>query len=92
MDAPRPAPLAVVLKGYPRLSETFIAQELRALEARGHRFEIWSLRQPYDDRIHPIHEEITAHRHYLRPSCPARPASSTPISCTRRPRWRATPR
>jgi glycosyltransferase involved in cell wall biosynthesis len=59
------APLAVVLKGYPRLSETFIAQELRALEARGHRFEIWSLRQPYDDRIHPIHEEITAQRHYL---------------------------
>jgi glycosyltransferase involved in cell wall biosynthesis len=58
-------PLAVVLKGYPRLSETFIAQELRALEARGHRFEIWSLRHPYDDRIHPIHEEITAARHYL---------------------------
>ncbi len=58
-------PLAVVLKGYPRLSETFIAQELRALEARGHRFDIWSLRHPYDDRIHPIHEEITARRHYL---------------------------
>ena len=57
--------LAVVLKGYPRLSETFIAQELRALEARGHRFDIWSLRHPYDDRIHPIHEEITADRHYL---------------------------
>ncbi len=60
-----PEPLAVVLKGYPRLSETFIAQELRALEARGHRFDIWSLRHPYDDRIHPIHEEITAGRHYL---------------------------
>jgi glycosyltransferase involved in cell wall biosynthesis len=57
--------LAVVLKGYPRLSETFIAQELKALEARGHRFDIWSLRQPYDDRIHPIHAEITADRHYL---------------------------
>ena len=60
-----PGSLAVVLKGYPRLSETFIAQELRALEARGHRFDIWSLRHPYDDRIHPIHEEITAARHYL---------------------------
>ncbi len=57
--------LAVVLKGYPRLSETFIAQELRALESRGHRFDIWSLRHPYDDRIHPIHEEILAPRHYL---------------------------
>jgi len=60
-----PGSLAVVLKGYPRLSETFIAQELRALERRGHRFDIWSLRHPYDDRIHPIHEEIMAVRHYL---------------------------
>ena len=42
--------LAVVLKGYPRLSETFIAQELRALESRGHRFDIWSLRHPYDEQ------------------------------------------
>jgi len=57
--------LAVVLKGYPRLSETFIAQELKALEARGHQFDIWSLRHPYDDRIHPIHDEITADRYYL---------------------------
>ena len=29
------APIAVVLKGYPRLSETFIAQEIRALELQG---------------------------------------------------------
>ena len=29
MDAPRPGRVAVVLKGYPRLSETFIAQEIR---------------------------------------------------------------
>jgi glycosyltransferase involved in cell wall biosynthesis len=58
-------PLAVVLKGYPRLSETFIAQELRALEQRGHRFAIWSLRHPYDDRTHPIHAEIQAPLKYL---------------------------
>jgi glycosyltransferase involved in cell wall biosynthesis len=57
--------LAVVLKGYPRLSETFIAQELKALQERGHKFDIWSLRHPYDDRIHPIHDEITAGCHYL---------------------------
>ena len=60
-----PAALAVVLKGYPRLSETFIAQELKELQSRGHDFEIWSLRQPYDDRIHPIHDQITARRRYL---------------------------
>ncbi|MGF1500840.1 MAG: glycosyltransferase family 4 protein [Paracoccaceae bacterium] len=60
-----PTRLAVVVKGYPRLSETFIAQELHALEARGFRFEIWSLRAPYDDRTHPIHAEIRARPRYL---------------------------
>ena len=58
--------MAVVLKGYPRLSETFIAQELLALEERGHRFDIWSLRQPYDGgRTHPIHDRIQATPRYL---------------------------
>ena len=58
--------MAVVLKGYPRLSETFIAQELLELQNRGHRFDIWSLRQPYDGgRTHPIHDQITAGLHYL---------------------------
>ncbi|MEO1532809.1 MAG: glycosyltransferase family 4 protein [Pseudomonadota bacterium] len=61
----RPPTLAVVLKGYPRLSETFIAQELKALEDRGFAFEIWSLRAPYDDRTHPIHDEIRARPRYL---------------------------
>ncbi|MEM8625135.1 MAG: glycosyltransferase family 4 protein [Pseudomonadota bacterium] len=63
-DTSRP-PLAVVVKGYPRLSETFIAQELKALEDRGFRFDIWSLRLPYDDRTHPIHDEIRAGLQYL---------------------------
>ncbi|MEM9140350.1 MAG: colanic acid biosynthesis glycosyltransferase WcaL, partial [Pseudomonadota bacterium] len=59
-------PFAVVLKGYPRLSETFIAQELLALQERGHKFQIWSLRQPYDGgRTHPVHNRITASCHYL---------------------------
>lgn len=54
-----------MVKGYPRLSETFIAQELKALEDRGFAFEIWSLRAPYDDRIHPIHRQIKAPARYL---------------------------
>ncbi|WP_118133207.1 glycosyltransferase [Oceanicella sp. SM1341] len=57
--------LAVVVKGYPRLSETFVAQELLALQQAGFDFEIWSLRAPYDDREHPIHGRITAPRRYL---------------------------
>jgi glycosyltransferase involved in cell wall biosynthesis len=58
--------LAVVVKGYPRLSETFIAQELLALQRRGFRFDIWSLRAPYDGGAeHPLHGEIGAARRYL---------------------------
>ena len=61
-----PGPMAVVVKGYPRLSETFIAQELLALQQRGYDFDIWSLRHPYDGgRTHPIHDQITAGRRYL---------------------------
>ena len=59
------APLAVVVKGWPRLSETFIAQELAALEEAGHRFDIWSLRHPTDTRRHPLHDRVRARVHYL---------------------------
>jgi glycosyltransferase involved in cell wall biosynthesis len=62
--APRGA-LAVVVKGWPRLSETFIAQELVALEAMGHRLEIWSLRRPTDTKRHPLHDALRAPVHYL---------------------------
>jgi glycosyltransferase involved in cell wall biosynthesis len=58
-------PLVVVVKGYPRVSETFIAQELAALERRGLRLRIVSLRQPYDELIHPVHREIRAPVLYL---------------------------
>ena len=54
-----------MLKGYPRLSETFIAQEILGLEQRGLPIEIVSLRHPYDPAIHPIHEQIGAAVRYL---------------------------
>lgn len=57
--------VAFVLKGYPRLSETFIAQEIAALERRGLRILIVSLRHPTDRRRHPVHEEIRAQVMYL---------------------------
>jgi glycosyltransferase involved in cell wall biosynthesis len=41
--------LAIVVKGYPRLSETFIARELVALERRGVCFSLHSLRRPTED-------------------------------------------
>jgi glycosyltransferase involved in cell wall biosynthesis len=57
--------VAFVLKGYPRLSETFIAQEILALERRGLDILIVSLRKPTDKRTHPIHSEIKAPVLYL---------------------------
>ena len=60
-----PGPVAVVVKGYPRLSETFIAQEILALERRGLDLVIVSLRRPTDRFTHPIHGEIRSPVHYL---------------------------
>jgi len=57
--------VAVVLKGYPRLSETFIANEIRALEERGMDVRIVSLRHPTDPSRHPVHDEIMAPVLYL---------------------------
>jgi glycosyltransferase involved in cell wall biosynthesis len=57
--------VAIILKGYPRLSETFIAQEIRALESRGFKICLFSLRKPTDSACHPIHAEIEAPVYYL---------------------------
>src|SRR5437879_13707051 len=67
--APPPSPVAgrvaFLLKGYPRLSETFIAQEILALERRGLEILIVSLRHPTDRAIHPVHRQISAALLYL---------------------------
>jgi len=59
------ARLGFVLKGYPRLSETFIAQEITNLEARGFLIDIYSLRHPTDKSTHPVHDRIKAPVTYL---------------------------
>lgn len=59
------AVLAILLKGYPRLSETFIAEELLALERRGLRLRLYSMRQPTDPHLHPVHRQIAAPVAYL---------------------------
>ena len=58
-------PVAFVLKGYPRLSETFIAQEILGLERRGLDIRLISLRHPTDTATHPVHAEIRAPVSYL---------------------------
>ncbi|WP_081880081.1 glycosyltransferase [Agrobacterium rubi] len=57
--------IMVLLKGYPRLSETFIAQELLGLEKAGLELELVSMRRPTDKKRHPVHDEIRANVTYL---------------------------
>ncbi len=57
--------IVVLLKGYPRLSETFIAQELLGLERAGLELELMSMRRPTDKKRHPVHDEIRAPVTYL---------------------------
>lgn len=62
---PEPRRIAVIVKGYPRLSETFIAQEILGLEQRGLPLLIVSLRHPTDGAVHDVHREISAPVLYL---------------------------
>ncbi|QFU15950.1 glycosyltransferase family 4 protein [Microvirga thermotolerans] len=62
---PSPPRIAIAVKGYPRLSETFIAQEILALEGRGLDLEIWSLRHPTEKAVHPMNRRIRARVAYL---------------------------
>ncbi len=60
-----PRKTVVLLKGYPRLSETFIAQELRGLERAGMDLVLVAMRRPTDKKRHPVHDEIVAPVSYL---------------------------
>ena len=57
--------VAVIVKGWPRLSETFIAQEVLGLERRGLRQVIVSLRHPTDKTVHDLNRRVTAPVTYL---------------------------
>jgi glycosyltransferase involved in cell wall biosynthesis len=57
--------IAFVLKGYPRLSESFIAQEILGLERRGLSIAIYSLRRPTDTKVSAICRRIAAPVVYL---------------------------
>lgn len=83
---------AVILKGYPRLSETFIAQELLALERAGHDLILFSMRHPTDKTAHPVHREIKAPVVYLPEYLHAEPlrvAKALVRLLPRRAFWRA---
>ncbi|WP_045221033.1 glycosyltransferase [Desulfonatronum thioautotrophicum] len=55
----------MVLKGYPRISETFISNEIRLLEEQGLRIHIFSMRRPRESFSHASVKRITAQVTYL---------------------------
>ena len=57
--------IGYVLKMYPRFSETFIVNEILALEAAGEPLDIFSLRLPVDGRFHEQLADVRAPVTYL---------------------------
>lgn len=54
-----------VLKQYPRLSETFILNEILGVEGTGAKVSVFSLRPPTEGRFHPDLASVEADVHYL---------------------------
>jgi glycosyltransferase involved in cell wall biosynthesis len=57
--------VAYVLKGFPRLSELFIASEIHRLEQAGVALRIYVIKPPDEDVCHPLIHRIRAPRRYL---------------------------
>lgn len=58
-------PVAYILKRYPRLSETFILNEIRALERGGANLRLFSLLPPEPPPHHPMVAEVRAPVQYM---------------------------
>ena len=64
--------LGVVLKGYPRISETFISNEILLLEGLGFAVRIFSMRPGREGVTHASVQRIRARVDYLPEVVPAR--------------------
>lgn len=62
---PNATPLGFILKGYPRISETFISNEIRLLEEQGFNIHIFSMRKPRESFTHDSVKAINATVTYL---------------------------
>ena len=60
----RPA-IAYILKGYPRISETFISNEILLLEQLGFSIRLISMRHPRESFCHDSVKQIKAKVDYL---------------------------
>ncbi len=59
------ATLGYILKGYPRISETFISNEILLLEKLGFRLHLFPMRHPRESFCHKSVEQIRAEVTYL---------------------------
>lgn len=57
--------LGVLLKGYPRLSETFIINEILLLEKLGFKLHIFALRNPGETKVHENVRKVRAQVTYI---------------------------
>lgn len=65
MNKPKPSVLGFILKGYPRISESFISNEILLLERLGIPIHIFSMRHPRETFCHKSVKMINAHVDYL---------------------------
>jgi len=66
MTLPQPIhTLGYILKGYPRISETFISNEILLLEQLGFRMRLFPMRHPREDFCHDSVKQIKAQVDYL---------------------------
>ena len=65
MRSPARPTLAYILKGYPRISETFISNEILLLEKLGFRMHLFPMRQPRETFSHDSVKQIQAAVDYL---------------------------
>ncbi len=61
----RPKKIGILLKTFPKVSETFILNEILALEAGGFELEILSLRQPSEPSFHSYTKSVKARVTYV---------------------------
>ena len=57
--------LGYILKGYPRISETFISNEILRLEQQGFKLTLFPMRLPRENFTHDSVKQIQAEVHYL---------------------------
>jgi glycosyltransferase involved in cell wall biosynthesis len=62
---PEERPIALLLKTYPKLSETFVLNEIRGLERRGYALRIYALAAPEDDESRAAARDVRAPVAYL---------------------------